>query len=206
MVKSRSKRSWVFPGTLWCGAGSKAVRYDQLGFFMGADRCCREHDHCQHTIAGLTAKYGFFNRKLYTISHCDCDQRFRECLHAANDTISNLVGSSFFNVLKVPCFELKQQNQCTLSTDGFRRLQEQKKVLLLSHKKFWLQLCQSLFSRCSRAFTKASDLLQALKKVEEKDTARVRKSGNERKRGFPVRLYKRCLRLEKEAGNMEKPK
>uniref|UniRef100_A0A3Q3WLR2 phospholipase A2 n=1 Tax=Mola mola TaxID=94237 RepID=A0A3Q3WLR2_MOLML len=108
------KRSWVFPGTLWCGAGSKAVRYDQLGFFMGADRCCREHDHCQHTIAGLTAKYGFFNRKLYTISHCDCDQRFRECLHAANDTISNLVGSSFFNVLKVPCFELKQQNQCTL--------------------------------------------------------------------------------------------
>lgn len=29
--KRRRKRSWVFPGTLWCGTGSKAVRYDQLG-------------------------------------------------------------------------------------------------------------------------------------------------------------------------------
>lgn len=59
-----------------------------------------------------------------------------------------------------------------------------------------------LFSSCSRGFTKASDVLQALKKIEEKDTFGVRKSDNDRKRGIPVRLYKRCLRLEKGAAVM----
>lgn len=29
--KSRRKRAWVFPGTLWCGTGSKAAAYEQLG-------------------------------------------------------------------------------------------------------------------------------------------------------------------------------
>lgn len=30
-VKARRKRAWIFPGTLWCGTGSKAVGYEQLG-------------------------------------------------------------------------------------------------------------------------------------------------------------------------------
>lgn len=54
------------------------------------------------------------------------------------------------------------------------------------------------FSSCSGGFAKASDLLQALKKIEEKGTAGVQNSSNGRKRGIPVRLYKRCLRLERE--------
>lgn len=29
--KTRRKRAWIFPGTLWCGTGSKAVGYEQLG-------------------------------------------------------------------------------------------------------------------------------------------------------------------------------
>lgn len=29
--KIRRKRTWIFPGTLWCGTGSRAARYDQLG-------------------------------------------------------------------------------------------------------------------------------------------------------------------------------
>lgn len=29
--KTRSKRAWVFPGTLWCGTGSKAAGYNDLG-------------------------------------------------------------------------------------------------------------------------------------------------------------------------------
>lgn len=39
--------------------------------------------------------------------------RFRQCLQEVNDTVSSMVGYSFFNVLQVPCFELKYQKRCT---------------------------------------------------------------------------------------------
>ncbi|KAM9858167.1 group 3 secretory phospholipase A2-like [Aulostomus maculatus] len=109
----RSKRSWIFPGTLWCGSGSRAGGYEQLGMFEGADRCCREHDHCLHVIPALTVHYGVFNPNFFTVSHCDCDQRFRDCLLGVNDTISRMVGYSFFNILQIPCFELTQLKRCT---------------------------------------------------------------------------------------------
>ncbi|XP_037632557.1 group 3 secretory phospholipase A2-like isoform X1 [Sebastes umbrosus] len=111
--KTRRKRAWIFPGTLWCGTGSKAAEYDQLGMFESADRCCREHDHCLHIIQALTVNYGVFNPNFFTVSHCDCDQRFRQCLLGVNDTISSMVGYSFFNILRVPCFELEQRRRCT---------------------------------------------------------------------------------------------
>nr|XP_046201250.1 uncharacterized protein LOC124033305 isoform X2 [Oncorhynchus gorbuscha] len=88
-AKSRRKRAWVFPGTLWCGTGSKAIDYKQL------------------------VNYGVFNPNFFTISHCDCDKRFRQCLQRVNDTISNMVGFSFFNLLKMPCFEFTPKSQCT---------------------------------------------------------------------------------------------
>ncbi|XP_022608378.1 group 3 secretory phospholipase A2-like [Seriola dumerili] len=111
--KARRKRAWILPGTLWCGKGNEAVRYEQLGMFEDADRCCREHDHCLHIIPAFTVNYGVFNPNLYTVSHCDCDQRFRQCLQNVNDTVSSMVGYSFFNILRVPCFELKNQRRCT---------------------------------------------------------------------------------------------
>nr|XP_020446196.1 group 3 secretory phospholipase A2-like isoform X2 [Monopterus albus] len=111
--KARKKRAWTLPGTLWCGKGSKAVGYEQLGMFENADRCCREHDHCPHIIHAFTVNYGVFNPNFYVVSHCDCDQRFRQCLLDMNDTISHMVGYSFFSILRIPCFELKQQRRCT---------------------------------------------------------------------------------------------
>lgn len=111
--KLRRKRSWTFPGTLWCGIGSKAFGFYELGMFESADRCCREHDHCHHIIPAFTVNYGVFNPNFYTVSHCDCDQRFRQCLLDVNDTISSMVLYSFFKILKVPCFELKLQKRCT---------------------------------------------------------------------------------------------
>ncbi|KAL6114473.1 pla2g3 [Pungitius sinensis] len=109
----RRKRAWIFPGTLWCGTGSMADEYEQLGMFESADRCCREHDHCLHVIPAFTGNYGVFNSNFFTVSHCDCDQRFRQCLLGVNDTISSMVGYSFFNILQVPCFDLTQQRRCT---------------------------------------------------------------------------------------------
>ncbi|MED6263236.1 hypothetical protein CHARACLAT_002449 [Characodon lateralis] len=111
--KTRRKRSWIFPGTLWCGTGTKAAGFEQLGMFEKADKCCREHDHCSDIIPAFTVNYGVFNPNFFTVSHCECDQRFRQCLLGTNDSISSVVGYSFFNILKVPCFELKQQKHCT---------------------------------------------------------------------------------------------
>ncbi|XP_032367744.1 uncharacterized protein LOC116686801 [Etheostoma spectabile] len=110
---TRRKRALMFPGTLWCGTGSKAHGYEQLGMFESADRCCREHDHCLHIIPSFTVNYGVFNPHFFTVSHCHCDQRFRRCLLGVNDTISSIVGYSFFNILRVPCFKLRELRRCT---------------------------------------------------------------------------------------------
>ncbi|XP_061115477.1 group 3 secretory phospholipase A2-like isoform X2 [Conger conger] len=109
----RRKRAWIFPGTLWCGMGSKANAYDDIGLFEKADRCCREHDHCSHTIRAFRVNYGVFNSNFFTVSHCECDLRFRQCLQGENDTIANMVGYSFFNMMKVPCFTFIQKKHCT---------------------------------------------------------------------------------------------
>ncbi|XP_063797652.1 group 3 secretory phospholipase A2 [Pseudophryne corroboree] len=110
--QSRHKRSWMMPGTLWCGAGSTAENFTNLGLFRGVDLCCREHDHCFPQIQAFEYQYGIRNYRLHTVSHCDCDDRFRLCLQAINDAISTLVGIMFFNVLEMPCFSLREEEQC----------------------------------------------------------------------------------------------
>uniref|UniRef100_A0A3Q0SHU2 phospholipase A2 n=1 Tax=Amphilophus citrinellus TaxID=61819 RepID=A0A3Q0SHU2_AMPCI len=294
--KARRKRAWILPGTLWCGSGSTAGGYEELGMFEGADRCCREHDHCLHIIPAFTVNYGVFNHNLFTVSHCECDQRFRQCLLGMNDSISNMVGYSFFNILRIPCFELKRQRRCTemywwgitctlyrckvakeapyavfrsplpyntsdveqkyVDTDGDRLPSKAEQHVTQSpvtsprrkssktqhqcgfkdpprgdtfHRRRTKLLCESLkhLDYCKfkippfekkyglqnmesktvyhcdcTSFAKAPDLHQVLKKIEEKDSAGVRVSGSDRKRGIPVRLYKRCLRLESGADIM----
>lgn len=39
-------------------------------------------------------------------------RRFRRCLLALNDTISNIIGVTFFNLLEVPCFVLEDSEEC----------------------------------------------------------------------------------------------
>ncbi|NXS46660.1 PA2G3 phospholipase, partial [Balaeniceps rex] len=82
------------------------------GLFRGPDRCCREHDQCSAQITALQFNYGIRNYRLHTVFHCDCDARFRQCLLALNDTISNIVGVTFFNLLEVPCFVLEESEEC----------------------------------------------------------------------------------------------
>ncbi|XP_067255054.1 group 3 secretory phospholipase A2 [Chanodichthys erythropterus] len=112
----RSKRSWMIPGTLWCGSGNKATGFTDLGIFEETDNCCREHDHCKDTIDSFSYNYGVFNTNIFTLSHCDCDNRFRRCLLGVNNTMSNLVGYGYFNVLKMRCFEFSQRMQCVKRT------------------------------------------------------------------------------------------
>ncbi|KAK2823299.1 hypothetical protein Q7C36_019899 [Tachysurus vachellii] len=112
----RSKRAWMIPGTLWCGSGNKASDFSDLGLFEDTDKCCREHDHCEQTIASFQFGYGVFNSHFFTLSHCDCDSKFRRCLHNANDRMSGMVGYGYFNVLKMRCFEFSQRLECAERT------------------------------------------------------------------------------------------
>jgi hypothetical protein len=77
---NRQKRAiadWLLaPDTKWCGKGNSAKGvYSKLGGASRADMCCRKHDHCKMTIAGLTSKFHYFNVRPFTISHCACDLR-----------------------------------------------------------------------------------------------------------------------------------
>ncbi|NXV78036.1 PA23 Phospholipase, partial [Atlantisia rogersi] len=82
------------------------------GEHRDTDRCCRDHDHCQHVIHPFTSRYGYRNLRWHTISHCDCDRRLKECLQQVNDTASRVVGQAFFNVIQVPCFEFTYKEEC----------------------------------------------------------------------------------------------
>ncbi|NXU16146.1 PA23 Phospholipase, partial [Pardalotus punctatus] len=82
------------------------------GEHRDTDRCCRDHDHCQHVIHPFTVRYGYRNLRWHTISHCDCDHRLKECLQRVNDTASRVVGQAFFNVIQVPCFEFTYREEC----------------------------------------------------------------------------------------------
>ncbi|XP_067289205.1 group 3 secretory phospholipase A2 [Pseudorasbora parva] len=112
----RSKRAWMIPGTMWCGSGNKAAGFTDLGVFEDTDKCCREHDHCKDTIGSFSYNYGVFNANIFTLSHCDCDNRFRRCLLGVNNTMSNLVGYGYFNLLKMRCFEFSHRMQCAKRT------------------------------------------------------------------------------------------
>ena len=73
---SRSKRSmFIYPGTNWCGKGSTASNYYDLGENIDTDKCCRAHDYCSVTIEGLSSNYNYFNYRLHTLSHCECDDQ-----------------------------------------------------------------------------------------------------------------------------------
>ncbi|KAF9417967.1 hypothetical protein HW555_005112, partial [Spodoptera exigua] len=76
---ARSRRSlrenFIVPGTKWCGAGHIAAKYGELGLDAKEDRCCRAHDHCRLNIGMFRRRFGYFNYRPYTISHCRCDRR-----------------------------------------------------------------------------------------------------------------------------------
>ncbi|KAM8976405.1 protein PROCA1 [Pelodytes ibericus] len=108
----RVKRGFTYPGTLWCGSGNNAQSFEDLGEYKETDTCCRTHDQCEHVIHPFSYNYGYRNLRWHTISHCECDTKFKECLREVNDTTSRVVGQAFFNVIQVPCFEFKEQDQC----------------------------------------------------------------------------------------------
>jgi len=124
-----SSRSMIFPGTNWCGKGWKVSGYSNLGAYSGADKCCRQHDlGCPYSIAAGETKYGLYNFKFYTISHCTCDERFRSCLNMVNSANANMVGQFFFNLIRIPCFTFAKKTRCTSWTWWGKCLKEETKM------------------------------------------------------------------------------
>lgn len=89
-------------GTKWCGPGSTASSYDDLGSQKEVDMCCRTHDNCDNIPAGET-KYNLTNNDYFTRLNCDCDREFRNCLRNINSTVSNAVGRVYFT-LRGKCY------------------------------------------------------------------------------------------------------
>jgi len=109
----RAKRSmFIYPGTKWCGRGSVSTHFDDLGDNIATDKCCRDHDHCPFTIEGFTTNYGLFNYRFHTLSHCNCDESFRACLRQARNSVANMVGELYFNVVGTKCFTLRRKRDC----------------------------------------------------------------------------------------------
>ncbi|CAG5125093.1 unnamed protein product [Candidula unifasciata] len=113
----RSKRDlltgWmIFPGTKWCGDGDISEHKRDMGYHSELDTCCRRHDLCPLVIPRLSWKYGIFNYRLHTLSHCRCDRKLRKCLQASSSPLAHLIGQIYFNVIGPECFKFTQRATC----------------------------------------------------------------------------------------------
>jgi secretory phospholipase A2 len=57
------------------------------------------------SLAAQETKYGLKNSGKFTRSHCDCDEKFYQCLKNVNSMLSTQVGKVYFNVLGHQCFK-----------------------------------------------------------------------------------------------------
>ncbi|KAJ8985217.1 hypothetical protein NQ317_018246 [Molorchus minor] len=110
-LNSAHQGGFIYPGTKWCGPGSIARNYSDLGYHVKEDTCCREHDRCPKFLGHGECRKGICNNSPFTRSHCDCDATFRRCLQNVNTETANTIGAIFFNVVQVICF--KERTPCT---------------------------------------------------------------------------------------------
>lgn len=85
----------TYPGTLWCGPGDVASSDDQLGYHKETDKCCRDHDHCDHLEPGESNNY-LVNNDIFSVMNCECDREFKKCLKANKSFVSNKIGIIYF--------------------------------------------------------------------------------------------------------------
>ncbi|XP_065365242.1 uncharacterized protein GIIIspla2 [Calliphora vicina] len=140
---SRQKRQLsdflIAPNTRWCGRGNTANgTYNHLGGASMADKCCRTHDHCKLYIPAMSNRFDLFNYRPYTLSHCNCDRRFRTCLKMASDEDANTIGKLFFNLVQTQCFVLTKEVVCQQRGSDGTCLKEhiKQKAYLRNNKKY----------------------------------------------------------------------
>nr|WLP01538.1 phospholipase A2-like protein [Androctonus crassicauda] len=135
-IRKLFKSFLIFPGTKWCGDGNIADGYDDLGPLEETDKCCRSHDHCNFSISGYENNFCLKNTDFFTKSHCDCDDDFQSCLKESNNSVSNLVGNLYFNILQVECFENEYPIIKCIRSSGIRKRCLQYKLDRTKPKKY----------------------------------------------------------------------
>lgn len=111
----------IYPGTKWCGAGDIAKNYDDLGRAKDIDMCCRDHDHASDNILAFQTKHGIKNYRFYTMTNCDDDEKFFNCLVNSSNVVTASVGIAYFDMLRTKCFKYGHPLKCT-SYNPFRML------------------------------------------------------------------------------------
>lgn len=104
----------VVPGTLWCGWGNNTKDPSELGTFADVDSCCRDHDQCFYNVVALTTRDHYWNYRPMTVSHCDCDDKFFDCLKGVkeNKFVADNVGWTFFNLAEPTCVKKEYGKYC----------------------------------------------------------------------------------------------
>ncbi|XP_071448352.1 uncharacterized protein [Hetaerina americana] len=115
---SRNHGGLIYPGTKWCGPGDVARNYWDLGKLADEDRCCRTHDHCPESIAPGRCTHGICNTAPFTRSHCECDERFRQCLQTLKSPAADTIGALYFNVGNPLCFAEDEEDNDFVANTG----------------------------------------------------------------------------------------
>jgi len=71
------------------------------------DICCQAHDYCPWTFSKHNRSYNGFksSNRYFTLSHCECDIKFYECLlDSPYKRGSNLIFSTYFDTYRAKCF------------------------------------------------------------------------------------------------------
>ncbi|XP_057299118.1 phospholipase A2 large subunit-like [Hydractinia symbiolongicarpus] len=114
---NRRDLTWgIFPGTNWCGKGNVSNDNEDLGYYENVDGCCRTHDKCPRNLVAKESGYGVTNHGAYTISDCECDKMFKDCLKGISTfpklvekALAGTVGSAFFDILKMECLDINNK-------------------------------------------------------------------------------------------------
>ncbi|XP_003741578.1 uncharacterized protein LOC100901631 [Galendromus occidentalis] len=115
----------VVPGTKWCGAGTSARHYEDLGENWPVDMCCRTHDHSlpgEYILANSTSsEFNITNTEVYTMTRCDKDLELRKCLEKETSLAARITESIYFNILGAKCFQRTKPARCAQFRSSFGR-------------------------------------------------------------------------------------
>lgn len=113
--KEETEGGLIYPGTNWCGMGSRASNYSDLGMEREVDKCCRDHDNCDTNIPPFKKKYGIRNLSIITRSHCECDRKFKRCLQtqlSEGSKSASIISTIYFDLLNMRCIEEEPVRVC----------------------------------------------------------------------------------------------